>query len=85
MRSFSTSSPTNSTAETGPGEPYARQCEVWLVTTRLAVTFQGKKGHVALDQLRTVDRQRLARRLGALPGEKVRAAADALVEMFTLR
>src|ERR1700693_3989944 len=33
--------------------------------TRVAVRFQGKRGQVALDQLRAVDRQRLVRMLGA--------------------
>jgi mRNA interferase MazF len=33
---------------------------------RVACRFDGKDGHVVLDQLRTVDRVRLSRRLGAL-------------------
>lgn len=32
--------------------------------TRVALTFQGKRGQVALDQLRAVDRQRPVRKLG---------------------
>jgi mRNA interferase MazF len=32
--------------------------------TRVAVTFRGKRGQVALDQMRAVDRQRLVRKLG---------------------
>ena len=31
---------------------------------RVAITFQDKKGMVALDQIRTVDRRRLIRKLG---------------------
>ena len=34
--------------------------------TRVSVRFQGKRGQVALDQLRAVDRQRLVRMLGAV-------------------
>src|SRR5665811_2458561 len=32
--------------------------------TRIALTFQGKSGQVALDQIRAVDRARLIQRLG---------------------
>ena len=31
--------------------------------TRIACTFQGKEGQVVLDQIRTVDKSRLARKL----------------------
>ena len=34
--------------------------------TRVAVTFQGKRGQVALDQLRVVDRTRLLKKLGSV-------------------
>ena len=34
--------------------------------TRVRCTFKGKRGRVVLDQLRTVDRSRLLRRLGRL-------------------
>lgn len=33
---------------------------------RVPCTFQGKHGYVVLDQIQTVDRDRLVRRLGAL-------------------
>ena len=33
---------------------------------RIALTFQGKHGLIVLDQMRTLDRVRLVRRLGAL-------------------
>ena len=44
--------------------------------TRVGVTFQGKKGWVVLDQIRSVDRRRLVKRLGSLneaTAKKVRA------------
>lgn len=44
---------------------------------RLAIQFQGKNGLVLPDQIRTIDRSRLRRRLGALP-------SDALVELLAL-
>src|SRR5260370_42505649 len=34
--------------------------------TRVACTFQGKRGQIVLDQIRTVDRLRLVRRMGKL-------------------
>jgi mRNA interferase MazF len=50
--------------------------------TRVAVTFQGKRGQVALDQLRAVDRQRLVRRLGRVSAGTAAAVSATLVEMF---
>jgi mRNA interferase MazF len=50
--------------------------------SRVAVTFQKHRGHVALDQVRCVDRQRLVRRLGIISPQAVRAVAVVLVEMF---
>lgn len=51
--------------------------------TRVPVTFQTKRGQVALDQLRAVDRQRLVRKLGAVSPKTARAVASRLVEMFS--
>ena len=50
--------------------------------TRVRITFQGKQGQVALDQIRAVDRQRLVHKLGAAPAESVQAVSAVLVEMF---
>ena len=50
--------------------------------SRVNVTFQRKKGQVALDQIRTVDKSRLVRRLGVLPDARAREVADVLREMF---
>lgn len=50
--------------------------------TRIPCKFQGKAGWVALDQIRTVDRARLMRRLGRLDGETRDAVLDALAELF---
>jgi mRNA interferase MazF len=50
--------------------------------SRVAVTFQGKRGQVALDQLRAVDRQRLVRKLGVIPSRTAHAVSTVLVEMF---
>ena len=51
--------------------------------TRVPVSFQGKQGQVALDQLRAVDRQRLVRRLGPVSAKTAQGVSATLVEMFT--
>lgn len=51
--------------------------------TRVGVRFQGKQGQVALDQLRSVDRQRLVRRLGKVSGETAQDVSATLLEMFS--
>lgn len=50
--------------------------------TRVAVTFQGKTGEIALDQIRTVDKTRLAKRLGYLDSATADAVLDTLGELF---
>ena len=50
--------------------------------TRVEVTFQGKHGQVALDQLRAVDRHRLVRKLGTVSAITAAAVSATLVEMF---
>ncbi|MFY9904890.1 MAG: type II toxin-antitoxin system PemK/MazF family toxin [Terriglobales bacterium] len=50
--------------------------------TRIAVRFQGKRGQVALDQLRAVDRQRLVKMLGAVSAKTAQEVSATLVEMF---
>ena len=52
--------------------------------SRVPIRFQRKSGAVALDQLRTVDKLRLVRRLGAADGETAASVAARLVEMFVL-
>ena len=53
--------------------------------TRVNITFRSKRGQVALDQIRAVDRQRLVRRLGSAPPKTAEAVSSVLVEMFTRR
>ena len=50
--------------------------------TRVNLTFQRKKGQVVLDQIRTVDKSRLVKRLGVLPEARARKVAGVLEEMF---
>ncbi|MBA2290942.1 MAG: type II toxin-antitoxin system PemK/MazF family toxin [Gemmatimonadales bacterium] len=49
---------------------------------RIPCRFAGKSGFVVLDQLRTVDRARLARRAGKLQRATVLRALEVLQEMF---
>ena len=44
--------------------------------------FGGRTGRVALDQLRTVDRERLRKRLGTLSSGDLTSVFDTLGEMF---
>lgn len=49
---------------------------------RIALTFQGKQGLIVLDQIRTVDRARLIRRLGALRPSTLAVTLRTLQAMF---
>jgi mRNA interferase MazF len=50
--------------------------------SRIACEFEGKAGHVVLDQLRTVDKRRLIRRLGQIDPQTQRTVIAKLAEMF---
>ncbi|MGA2114211.1 MAG: type II toxin-antitoxin system PemK/MazF family toxin [Bryobacteraceae bacterium] len=50
--------------------------------TRVSVQFQGKRGQVAVDQLRAVDRQRMVRKLGTVSPKTAQSISAVLVEMF---
>lgn len=52
--------------------------------TRVPVAVNAVPGDAALDQLRAVDKARLARRLAMLTDTEGKAIADRLVEMFAL-
>ncbi len=49
---------------------------------RVACSFEGKDGFVVPDQLRTVDRDRLVKRLGVLPSDTLLQVLSLLHEMF---
>ena len=50
--------------------------------TRVECEFDGKSGQVALDQIRTVDKSRLLKRLGALENKTGVEVLKVLREMF---
>ncbi len=49
---------------------------------RIEVTHGGRQGLILLDQVRAVDKTRLAKRLGAVSSETLAAALRALQELF---
>ena len=49
---------------------------------RIPCSFEGKQGHVVPEQLRTVDRERLVKRLDALPESTLQEVLAVLQEMF---
>ena len=50
---------------------------------RIPCRFRQRAGFVALDQLRTVDRERLVKRLGRLTPSTVAAVLEGLQQMFS--
>ena len=50
--------------------------------TRIDCTFQGVEGQVVLDQIRTVDKARLVKKLGQLSQTSGDRILDILTEMF---
>lgn len=51
---------------------------------RVPCEFRGTAGFIVLDQLRTVDRRRMARKLGEIESETLLTALRALRTMFEL-
>jgi mRNA interferase MazF len=50
--------------------------------TRINLTFQGKKGQIVLDQIRTIDKTRLIKRLGKIDKNTAQKVLGLLSEMF---
>ncbi len=50
--------------------------------TRVSCHFQGRDGQIVLDQLRTVDKVRLVRKLGRVDAATQKTALVILAEMF---
>ena len=50
---------------------------------RIPCRFEGRAGYVVIDQIRTVDRERLVRRLGKLSPSTLGRVLVVLQEMFT--
>jgi mRNA interferase MazF len=52
--------------------------------TRIPCKFQGKRGQIILDQIRTVDKSRLVKRLGKIDKSTSEKVLNILQEMFLL-
>ena len=52
--------------------------------TRVKCTFQGIEGQVVLDQIRTVDKSRLVKKLGQLSSSASESVVRVLSEMFQM-
>jgi len=50
---------------------------------RISCRFQGRAGHIVLDQIRTVDRERMVKKLGKLSSTTLEHVLAILQEMFT--
>lgn len=50
--------------------------------TRVQCTFKGKDGQVVLDQIRTIDKSRLAQKLGKIDEHTQEGVLSILAEMF---
>jgi mRNA interferase MazF len=50
--------------------------------SRVRTTFDGKESQIVVDQIRTVDKQRLVRRLGVLAHDEQTALLDVLARFF---
>lgn len=50
--------------------------------TRVKLTFKNKSGWIVLDQIRTVDKKRLAKRLGKISNEAIKKVKSVINEML---
>jgi mRNA interferase MazF len=50
--------------------------------TRVTCNFEGKDGQIVLDQIRTVDKTRLVKRLGKISAQEQNEVLAVLAEMF---
>ncbi len=51
--------------------------------SRLDISYDGKSGQIVLDQIRTIDKERIVKKLGTLPSNTAKKVTNLLVEMFT--
>lgn len=51
--------------------------------TRVLVTFEGKNGNIVLDQIRTIDKSRIVKKLGTLDPKTALLVLDTLKKMFS--
>ncbi len=52
--------------------------------SRISCVFQEKQGQIVLDQIRTIDKHRLIKKLGSIPIEIQEKTTQVLQEMFAI-
>lgn len=50
--------------------------------TRIELKFQGKKGWIVLDQIRTLDKERIVKKLGKIDSNSISAVKATIEEML---
>jgi mRNA interferase MazF len=53
-----------------------------IYPTRIICQFQGKDGQIVLDQIRTIDKTRLVKKLDQISQDEQKSVLDTLAEMF---
>ena len=53
-----------------------------IYPTRVSCTFKGKQGLIVLDQIRTIDKARLIKRIGKIDSSTQDKVLEVLAEMF---
>jgi len=51
--------------------------------TRVPLVFEGKKGNIVLDQIRTIDKSRIVKKLGVLNEKTASLVLEILQKMFS--
>lgn len=51
--------------------------------TRVSVNFDGKIGNIVLDQIRTIDKSRIVKKLGTLDSDTATSTLNILSEIFS--
>jgi mRNA interferase MazF len=55
----------------------------WSAPFRIGVTHSGRKGLILLDQMRALDKARLAKRVGVVSAKTLKSTLSTLQELFT--
>lgn len=71
----------NNALDTVIAAPMTTKIKNW--PTRVSVTFADKDGQIALDQIKTIDKSRLKKKLGTLHGAVTNNVLKKLREMFS--
>ena len=70
----------NKNLSTVTGAPMTSNIRMY--PTRITCIFQKRQGQIAIDQIRTVDKQRLVKKLGKMDEKTSKIVCDLLVQFF---